>query len=588
LLSPVDAWLACAGPRVAAELLDQRHRNQRIDVLVDIYWDTVANASVRPRIDAANPRANWGRLVPGWIEVFRRESFEQGEPLGIGEAISRMRQVAVGTDEVPSSSLAALASGYLSGIEVNLGGTEYLGLERTCSVERIPGRNAWPEAEGVPIVLTSGLDGFLETCGCKSAQLGGLARRKPLYSDARLRQGLILNAGSFLPRRSVADEDSIERLETSTFLTSLVQLDYDVICPSAVDLSSGLQFVLTGIDSADWSTLNLVSANILDEKGEPAFAPTCSLDHPTLGTVLVIGWTGAPDSTVGLTALKHGLGAWELDPSTDRIGSIVQEFGGASDTILVLTQAGPAEVNRIAHELPENSVIISSGQGFWTHEDLCLPARLRQSKGWGGYVLDGIPIAAEPDGKTGVTSYWFNSRVKMFERAVTIALDDSVLEDESINTLIGTRMAAPLDQVVSIQGSLGKGGKYVGAATCSTCHSEHLADWEATSHARAFPTLVAIHRERHPGCVQCHVTGFAMPGGYVESGAPRHLRGVQCEVCHGPGENHSRTADPKLISRAPTRDLCADCHDSKHSDEFAGRWLKAYESIAHPFTETDE
>jgi predicted CXXCH cytochrome family protein len=58
-------------------------------------------------------------------------------------------------------------------------------------------------------------------------------------------------------------------------------------------------------------------------------------------------------------------------------------------------------------------------------------------------------------------------------------------------------------------------------------------------------------------CAGCHVTGFRGPKeGFLEPG-------VGCESCHGPGAEHAKSGDPKLIVSFPSTDevtVCASCH----------------------------
>ncbi|MGH9668242.1 MAG: multiheme c-type cytochrome, partial [Bryobacteraceae bacterium] len=64
-------------------------------------------------------------------------------------------------------------------------------------------------------------------------------------------------------------------------------------------------------------------------------------------------------------------------------------------------------------------------------------------------------------------------------------------------------------------------------------------------------------------CFRCHSTGpLETAGGKIQPTDP----GVHCEACHGPGANHARTGDPKLI-RNPKRmsavalnRFCGVCH----------------------------
>ncbi|HVS12275.1 MAG TPA: cytochrome c family protein [Planctomycetota bacterium] len=96
--------------------------------------------------------------------------------------------------------------------------------------------------------------------------------------------------------------------------------------------------------------------------------------------------------------------------------------------------------------------------------------------------------------------------------------------------------------------------KYIGAAKCKNCHSaaesgNQYAAWQATHHSKAFETLATDEAKRiakekgiddpqkSDACLRCHVTAFGLPEDQIKKGFDPKL-GVQCETCHGPGDNH--------------------------------------------------
>jgi hypothetical protein len=111
-------------------------------------------------------------------------------------------------------------------------------------------------------------------------------------------------------------------------------------------------------------------------------------------------------------------------------------------------------------------------------------------------------------------------------------------------------------------------GRYVGASACRTCHQAEYAQWNETSHANAYKTLLENHRHYQPRCVSCHTVGFGARSGYHLGNRDEGLAGVQCEVCHGPGALHAaHPQDTHLARQVPER-VCLACHDSSHSDQF--------------------
>jgi hypothetical protein len=137
--------------------------------------------------------------------------------------------------------------------------------------------------------------------------------------------------------------------------------------------------------------------------------------------------------------------------------------------------------------------------------------------------------------------------------------------------------------------------KYIGADKCKACHSakesgdQHSA-WKGTLHAKAFATLSSEEAKKlatekgiaDPAkadeCVSCHVTAFGVPEAEIKKGFDRAL-GVQCEVCHGPGDAHMKArfaaaskgdapagyvqVPADEIIAVPTQDVCLKCHNEK-------------------------
>lgn len=100
------------------------------------------------------------------------------------------------------------------------------------------------------------------------------------------------------------------------------------------------------------------------------------------------------------------------------------------------------------------------------------------------------------------------------------------------------------------------GAKYIGVAKCADCHNDeatgdHFKKWQAAKHANAWkvlasPEALAAGKERgianpqqSDACLKCHVTAFGVDASLIADGFDK-TQGVQCESCHGPGENHRK------------------------------------------------
>ncbi len=148
--------------------------------------------------------------------------------------------------------------------------------------------------------------------------------------------------------------------------------------------------------------------------------------------------------------------------------------------------------------------------------------------------------------------------------------------------------------------------RYVGVETCEICHSSQRIGrqffvWAASPHARAYrdlssPEARAIAERLHVAdptkdgrCLSCHVTGYGKPLPEILS-TFRMTDGVQCESCHGPGEDYAHFSvmiSPRKsalagLNRKPDESTCKTCHNPS-SPTFRGfDYHRALSEIAHP------
>lgn len=151
--------------------------------------------------------------------------------------------------------------------------------------------------------------------------------------------------------------------------------------------------------------------------------------------------------------------------------------------------------------------------------------------------------------------------------------------------------------------------RYVGDESCEVCHSslrigQQFQVWAGSPHARAYRDLksseaLGIARKfgiadptQDQRCLSCHTTAAGAPLPEILS-TFRKKDGVQCESCHGPGEDYSHFSvmiDPVksrasgLVSK-PSENTCKTCHNPS-SPTFKGFDFKHdMARIAHPIPE---
>jgi hypothetical protein len=102
--------------------------------------------------------------------------------------------------------------------------------------------------------------------------------------------------------------------------------------------------------------------------------------------------------------------------------------------------------------------------------------------------------------------------------------------------------------------------KYMGDASCLSCHQPQHESWKKTGHAKAYQTLVRDKRETDHTCLPCHTTGFGEVSGFSDV-----LENVQCESCHGPRRGHP---DDMKKGIAVGEKQCLVCHSPAKSPNF--------------------
>lgn len=150
----------------------------------------------------------------------------------------------------------------------------------------------------------------------------------------------------------------------------------------------------------------------------------------------------------------------------------------------------------------------------------------------------------------------------------------------SLFLLIITLVILPVEVVAKTP----KRHNYVSVDLCKICHKKkELGDqydvWANTHHSKAFYTLgtpearaiadnLGIDDPQQSGkCLRCHSTCHVFTGEKIATDL-RLEDGVQCESCHGAGEEYSYKKVMENIEEArvnglimPTEETCRKCHN---------------------------
>jgi len=128
--------------------------------------------------------------------------------------------------------------------------------------------------------------------------------------------------------------------------------------------------------------------------------------------------------------------------------------------------------------------------------------------------------------------------------------------------------------------------------TCGNCHADKQIAWVTTAHADAWATL-QNSGSAEAACEGCHSVS---ENGNVVTGAAGHnavpdssYQDVQCESCHGPGNNH--VMDPKathplasILADPAATNGCGECHSGTHQP-FVEQWADSRHAATSSATE---
>lgn len=434
------------------------------------------------------------------------------------------------------------------------------------------------------LALTGEVQGEVTPCGCPTVPYGGFERRAGYLRQLRAEGDplFVLDAGHMLVKAGDL-EGRKERGRVVLDLAKSVGLDAWAVGP--LDLLPGGPELLagTGALSANWRAAEgaapFPGARVIERDGLRlgvlgVSAPTerYRSEDPVVSARAAIAAAGPADAWVALSnappavtravaegipelglvvALRDGVrdpplttaGAPVVETSDrGRTITVVRAFLGATPGPWELTDQGPAAA---AAALARGVAGAVNPAARAENEARLAQARVELATVGAGRdlaVLEDQPLGAEFEGDAGI-----RARLVDF-RAETIAA-------------AGARVAAP------------DAPKWGTAAACARCHSDFMARWVGTSHARAHESLIQRGQSENPECIGCHTTGWGEPGGFSEPSraALSTWKGVQCEACHGALGGHP---GPAATPAEVTRGTCLACHDEANSPQFDYDWYR--------------
>ena len=431
-----------------------------------------------------------------------------------------------------------------------------------------------PVARSLRVAITAQTLGYLENCGCKVSQSGGLARRSSLVKRLRAESIplVLVDVGSGLADLQEGPNlDAFSFAEQRTHQAIVAGMNYSAMTPGRTDLGRGLgafDMLRAGLQ------LPYVGANIERRDGSPYLPPFRTLEVEGI-RCWVIGVVTQMNPFYRPSVLEETLDSLKIG---DPVAAVERATANlpSTDFVIVSGEIPYRIIREIARSCPQVDLIVASPQMYFGElsPSNSTGSHTQDSPGWlgntvvaygdlGSYGVSGVKVDLAADGHAVAASFEHHE------------LDEKVPDDPLVRATLDRFYKSLAPSAVALArvkspASLwaNRTSEWVGSAACAGCHEGETAQWRSTAHANAMRTLIKVHRDTQPRCVSCHVVGFGTPDGYRIGSGNEHLANVQCENCHGPGKAHAEEPSARNIVKHVPETVCISCHDTEHSEEF--------------------
>lgn len=439
------------------------------------------------------------------------------------------------------------------------------------------------------VAYTGNTDGYLENCGCKSNQAGGVARRATVLS--RLRRSnpslLVLDAGNVFVRPvKQSSLDFLSNEELRLYMHLVDQMHYASIAVGTNELTFGLDHFR---DRSRGLSVPFLVANVRSG-GRPIAAPAAELSLGGL-RIAVVGVFEPPRGRAATSLFEENTMGLEIDDPMATLNRDIPVLQSRADLVIALGRLTPPTIRRIAREVPGLDMVVSSeydapSVGDGANGDV----HLQDKSGFVGRLLvaySHMTTYGLTSVRIGIDAVGRIASAQFSEHWLYEDIPDHPKVRDLLNRFYDRvgREAAARDSVPPLfaDDPVRRTGRYVGKAACVGCHEAEHAQWQRTKHASAYKTLLDRHRHFQPKCVSCHVVGYGTPTGYRLGMPEQTLANVQCEVCHGPGGEHVDAPSHETIRRDVPEAVCIECHNAEHSDHFV--YADRLPKVKHDYVE---
>ncbi|MBM3458901.1 MAG: hypothetical protein FJX77_10270 [Armatimonadetes bacterium] len=419
--------------------------------------------------------------------------------------------------------------------------------------------------ERVTLYLSGDTQGYLEPCGCRRDQAGGLPGRATVIRGSKSPAKFVLDAGNMTPGGR-----PYELLKLRYLLEGMAKIGYDAVNLGKKEAELDLPTLRQALGEVQ---LPYLSANVREKAGGKPLAPAFRL---VTRAGITLGITGVTE----LDPFLAGPGV-EVRPPLEALAEVIPTLRRQCDLLVVLAFVEEDTLREIAeryHEVncllggdvPQSSTaaeelnravsfnVMDRGKVLGELELERTPAGYRAGRAQGIRIV-GDRLPADPAMVALIRRYKDDLRERRYELASAEGME-------------------------RIPGQESSADEFVGDGKCAGCHRKPHTVTTASKHHHAYETLVRKQSEYDPECLSCHTVGYGLHSGFVDLQKTGQLANVQCESCHGRGKRHveqmqKAMGNPSLLAAARkesslkpvTAASCIRCHDEENSENFQFR-----------------
>ena len=358
--------------------------------------------------------------------------------------------------------------------------------------------------------------------------------------------------------------ESVEKsakLKAETIAQILNTIGIDAANVGELDLVLGVDFLK---ELAKKENFPFISANLVDDKGEPIFKRYIikNVNGKNVGIFGVIGDTSEMASKIN----EITKGAVSVQDPIKAAESIVKELTGKVDYMIALAHQGTNRDWVLARRVPGIDLIVGGHDKQKTKEPFEADKTL-------------IVQAGEKNQYQGMLQVTMDGTKKWTNTLLPYA--DDIPDDPKVKAMI----SAYNDKVAELYGASAESKPAASTVVlrltaCEPCHADQVKVWKTSAHAHAYETLVKRSKNFDPKCLMCHTTRFEQPEGFSMTTQPMELVNVQCESCHGFAKEHLTDMKP-LPTPKPIASICIKCHTPDRCPTFDEDFAKEVEKIKH-------